>query len=56
MAESLYRQLARLLRDGGCRFVRQAKGSHEIWFSPITRRHFAVPSNIWQRTHRQRNF
>jgi len=46
MAESLYRQLARLLRDGGCRFVRQGKGSHEIWFSPIRRRHFAVPSNI----------
>jgi len=42
----LYRELTRLLQDGGCKFVRQGKGSHEIWFSPITRRHFPVPSNV----------
>jgi len=31
----LYRSLAQLLREAGCRFERQGKGSHEIWFSPI---------------------
>jgi predicted RNA binding protein YcfA (HicA-like mRNA interferase family) len=42
----LYRDLIRLLRDADCKFGRQGKGSHEIWFSPITRRHFAVPHNV----------
>ncbi|HEX2256926.1 MAG TPA: type II toxin-antitoxin system HicA family toxin [Afifellaceae bacterium] len=46
MAGRLYRELTRLLRDAGCSFVRQGKGSHEIWYSPITRRHFAIPSNV----------
>lgn len=26
--------------------VRQGKGSHEIWHSPITNRNFAVPVGI----------
>ena len=26
--------------------VRQGKGSHEIWHSPITRRNFPVPVGI----------
>ena len=42
----LYRPLVALLKDAGCRFVRQGKGSHEIWYSPITRRTFSVPFNI----------
>ena len=46
MAGPLYRQLVRTLREGGCRSVRQAKGSHEMWFSPITQRHFPVPYDI----------
>ena len=46
MAGPLYRQLTRMLRDAGCTFVRQAKGSHEMWFSPLTKRHFAVPFDI----------
>lgn len=43
---SLYRELADMLREVGCRFERQGKGSHEIWYSPVTRRTFAVPANI----------
>jgi hypothetical protein len=39
---SFYRDLIELLREAGCTFVREGKGDHEIWFSPITRRHFAV--------------
>jgi len=35
-----------LLRAAGCSFVRQGKGSHEIWHSPITKRNFAVPIGI----------
>jgi predicted RNA binding protein YcfA (HicA-like mRNA interferase family) len=46
MAGPLYRQLVRILREGGCSFVRQAKGSHEMWFSPISQRHFAVPYDV----------
>lgn len=34
------RELERLLKDAGCHFVRNGKGDHEIWFSPITDRHF----------------
>jgi predicted RNA binding protein YcfA (HicA-like mRNA interferase family) len=42
----VYRRLTSLLHDAGCRFERQGKGSHEIWFSPMTQRTFTVPSNI----------
>ena len=37
--------LKRLLRAAGCYFVRNGKGSHEIWYSPLTNRHFALPAN-----------
>jgi predicted RNA binding protein YcfA (HicA-like mRNA interferase family) len=46
MAGTLYRNLVSLLRERGCTFVRQGKGSHEIWFSPITRRNFVVPFDV----------
>jgi predicted RNA binding protein YcfA (HicA-like mRNA interferase family) len=42
----LYRRLARLLRDAGCEPRRQGKGSHEIWYSPLTRRTFSVPADL----------
>ena len=42
----LYRRLARLLRDAGCELLRQGKGSHEIWRSPLSRRTFTVPANV----------
>jgi len=40
------RDLRKLLIAGGCRFVRQGKGDHEIWFSPITGRTFTVDSGV----------
>lgn len=43
---SLSRPLTELLRATGCQFVREGKGSHGIWFSPITNRTFTVPSHI----------
>lgn len=42
----LYRDLVEILREAGCYFVRQGKGSHEIWYSPITNRQFTVPYNL----------
>jgi len=37
------RQVIRRLRRAGFQFDRQAKGSHEIWFNPKTRRRTTVP-------------
>jgi hypothetical protein len=49
MAIGLYRDLTDRLKQGGCTFARQGKGSHEIWFSPITNQHVSVPINITSR-------
>jgi predicted RNA binding protein YcfA (HicA-like mRNA interferase family) len=38
-----YRDIVRILKDRGCHFVRTGKGSHEIWYSPISKRSFTVP-------------
>ena len=43
------REIKSILKDAGCRFVRQAKGSHEIWYSPISERTFTVPSKTKNR-------
>jgi frataxin-like iron-binding protein CyaY len=39
---SFYRDLIELLRKAGCTFVREGRGDHEIWLSPITGKHFSV--------------
>jgi predicted RNA binding protein YcfA (HicA-like mRNA interferase family) len=46
MASMSYRELVALFRKNGIEFVRAAKGDHEIWFSPITRRRLTVPRNL----------
>jgi hypothetical protein len=38
-----------ILRDLGCRFDRNGKGDHEIWFSPINNRKFPVDHDIRSR-------
>jgi predicted RNA binding protein YcfA (HicA-like mRNA interferase family) len=43
------RELIRRLEQAGCRFIRPGKGSHQIWYSPITSRNFAVPVGIVSR-------
>jgi predicted RNA binding protein YcfA (HicA-like mRNA interferase family) len=43
------RELIRLLRDAGCVLVRPGKGSHQVWYSAITQRHFPVPVGIKSR-------
>ena len=45
MGKNLYPELVRLLREAGCEFVRQGKGSHEIWSSSLTGRRFTGPKN-----------
>ena len=49
MASMSYRELIALFRKNGIEFVRAAKGDHEIWWSPITKRHVTVDSNIKSR-------
>ena len=46
MAPQFDRALRELLTAAGCHLIRQGKGSHEIWHSPLTRVNFAVPINI----------
>lgn len=43
------RALRRLLLDADCRMVRQGKGDHEIWFSPISKTTFPVDKKILSR-------
>lgn len=38
-------QLLRLLKKHGCCKTREGKGSHEIWYSPITNKEYSVPNH-----------
>jgi len=49
MAPQFDRDLREKLRTAGCTFLRQGKGSHEIWYSPITKRNFPVPVGVASR-------
>ena len=42
-------ELKRILLQYGCRFERDGKGDHGIWFSPITNKRFPVDSKIKSR-------
>ena len=46
MAPQFDRPLRDRLKEAGCTLVRQGKGSHEIWHSPISGQNFAVPIGI----------
>jgi len=41
--------LRKHLAEHGCKFHRQGKGDHEIWWSPITKRYFTVDGKIKSR-------
>ena len=49
MGSGYYTQLRAILLAHGCEFVRQGRGSHEMWFSPINRASFPVPVSISNR-------
>lgn len=38
-------ELIKKLKKGGCYFVRHGAGSHEVWFSPITDKHFIITNH-----------
>jgi len=38
-------ELIKKLKKGGCYFVKQGAGSHEIWYSPITEKHFVIANH-----------
>jgi len=40
------RRVRVILRKHGCKLVRQGKGDHEIWYSPIVNANFAVDGKI----------
>ena len=40
-----YGQIIRRLTQLGFQFGRQAAGSHEIWFNPVTRRYTTIPNH-----------
>ena len=37
-----YRELVTILANAGCRFHREGRGDHEVWYSPISERYFTV--------------
>ena len=43
------KNVRRILLDHGCTLVRQGKGDHEIWLSPLTKRRFVVDEKIKSR-------
>jgi hypothetical protein len=49
MGDNLTPELKRMLQAAGCRFERQGKGDHEIWYSPNTRRRFVVDNHLRSR-------
>lgn len=47
--ESFTPELIRILQLAGCHLLRQGKGDHAIWFSPITALPFVVDNKIKSR-------
>ena len=49
MADNFTPRVKAILREAGCEFVRQGKGDHEIWESPINKQKFMVDAKIKSR-------
>jgi len=49
MGGNFAHDLKRILAEAGCRFERQGKGDHQIWYSPHTGLRFPVDSKIKSR-------
>jgi len=43
------KQVLSLLIANGCYFIRRGKGSHKMWYSPISKRPFTVIDKIENR-------
>lgn len=46
MATGYARQVKEILRAHGCTLVRQGKGDHELWQSPLSEARFVVDGKI----------
>ena len=44
------RQVKKILSEYGCYFLKQGKGDHEKWFTPILNRPFTVDGKITKRS------
>ena len=44
------RTVKSILLDNGCYFLKQGKGDHETWFTPILNRPFTVDGSIMKRS------
>lgn len=40
-----YRQIIKKLKKLGFEFDRQASGSHEIWFNPVSNKYTTIPNH-----------
>ena len=40
-----YREIVKILKKFGFEFLRQAAGSHEIWYNPTTKRYTTIPNH-----------
>jgi hypothetical protein len=49
MGSGFYPMLRELLLAAGCHVLRQGKGSHEVWFSPITNKTFPLAVTVTSR-------
>lgn len=49
MVQGFSAELKRVLREAGCSLVRQGRGDHEIWYSPISGLRFVVDGSIQSR-------
>ncbi|MDO4938745.1 MAG: type II toxin-antitoxin system HicA family toxin [Lachnospiraceae bacterium] len=43
------KRVREIMLKNGCCFVRHGKGDHDIWYSPITKRHVTVDGKIKSR-------
>ena len=43
------KQVRDILTKNRCTFVRHGRGDHDIWYSPITKRHVTVDTKIKSR-------
>lgn len=45
LAGFIYREIVKRLKKLGFQFARQAAGSHEIWFNPVSGRYTTIPNH-----------
>lgn len=43
------KKVRKILLQNNCSFVRRGKGDHDIWYSPLSKRHVTVDTKIKSR-------